>query len=77
MRKSKGHVLAVVGAQYGSEGKGVIVNYLAIAIMSTYALAVPTLATPSSIRAGSGRCKSSPVAGPILRRSWSWAGGCW
>ena len=29
MRKSKSHVLAVVGAQYGSEGKGVIVNYLA------------------------------------------------
>ncbi|MDD3794454.1 MAG: adenylosuccinate synthetase, partial [Lachnospiraceae bacterium] len=29
MRKSKGHVFAVVGAQYGSEGKGVIVNYLA------------------------------------------------
>ena len=29
MRKVKGHILAVVGAQYGSEGKGVIVNYLA------------------------------------------------
>ena len=29
MRKFKSHVLAVVGAQYGSEGKGVIVNYLA------------------------------------------------
>jgi len=29
MRKAKGHVLAVVGAQYGSEGKGVVVNYLA------------------------------------------------
>src|SRR5690606_22186217 len=25
----RGHVLAVVGAQYGSEGKGVIVNHIA------------------------------------------------
>ena len=26
---SKGNILAIVGAQYGSEGKGAIANYLA------------------------------------------------
>lgn len=28
-RKSRGDILAVVGGQYGSEGKGVVVNYIA------------------------------------------------